>query len=109
MNVYGNDCATSDGTVVRDYIHVQELTQAHVVAVQTLLQGADSFTVNVGPGHGHCVLEVVRRHTLANMCTDAWRWQSNNPNGCTQNQPFYFGGCVSNASLPRTAVRSYSG
>ena len=81
LNVYGNDYATPDGTGVRDYIHVQDLTQAQVVAVQTLLQGADSFTANVGTGHGHSVLEVVRRHTLANMCTDAWRRQSNNPNG----------------------------
>jgi len=121
LNVYGNDYATPDGTGVRDYIHVQDLAQAHVAAVQTLLQGADSFTVNVGTGQGHSVLEVVRafeqasgspvpfqfaprragdvaqcyadaklaqdllcwraKHTLADMCTDAWRWQSNNPDG----------------------------
>ena len=121
LNVYGNDYATSDGTGVRDYIHVQDLAQAHVAAVQSLLQGADSFTVNVGTGQGHSVLEVVRafehasgkqvpyqfaqrragdvaqcfadvtlaqdllgwraKHTLADMCTDAWRWQINNPDG----------------------------
>lgn len=60
LNVYGNDYATPDGTGVRDYIHVQDLAQAHVAAVQTLLQGVDSFTVNVGTGQGHSVLEVVR-------------------------------------------------
>ena len=60
LNVYGNDYATPDGTGVRDYIHVQDLAQAHVAALQTLLQGADSFTVNVGTGKGHSVLEVVR-------------------------------------------------
>jgi UDP-glucose 4-epimerase len=60
LQVYGNDYATPDGTGVRDYIHVQDLAQAHVATVQTLLQGANSFTVNVGTGQGHSVLEVVR-------------------------------------------------
>ena len=60
LNVYGNDYATPDGTGVRDYIHVQDLALAHVAAVQALLQGADSFTVNVGTGQGHSVLDVVR-------------------------------------------------
>jgi UDP-glucose 4-epimerase len=60
LTVYGNDYATPDGTGVRDYIHVQDLAEAHVAAVHTLIQGADSFTVNVGTGQGHSVLEVVR-------------------------------------------------
>jgi UDP-glucose 4-epimerase len=121
LNVYGNDYATPDGTGVRDYIHVQDLSHAHVAAVKTLLQSAVSFTVNVGTGQGHSVLEVVRafehasdkpipyqfaprragdvaqcfadatlaqellgwraKHTLADMCEHAWRWQSNNPDG----------------------------
>ena len=121
LNVYGNDYATPDGTGVRDYIHVQDLALAHVAAVQALLQGADSFTVNVGTGQGHSVLDVVRAFeqasgqpvpyqfaprragdvaqcyadatlaqdllgwratlTLADMCLDAWRWQSANPDG----------------------------
>lgn len=65
LNVYGNDYATPDGTGVRDYIHVQDVAQAHVAAVQALLQGANSFTVNVGTGHGHSVLEIVRAFELA--------------------------------------------
>ena len=60
LNVYGNDYPTPDGTGVRDYIHVQDLAQAHVAAVRQLLQGGDSFTVNVGTGRGSSVLEVVR-------------------------------------------------
>jgi UDP-glucose-4-epimerase GalE len=56
FNVYGNDYATPDGTGVRDYIHVQDLALAHVAAVQTLLQGADNFTVNVVTGQGYSVL-----------------------------------------------------
>jgi UDP-glucose 4-epimerase len=60
LNVYGRDYPTPDGTGVRDYIHVQDLAQAHVAAVRVLLQGADSLTVNVGTGRGYSVLEVVR-------------------------------------------------
>ncbi|MDZ7893170.1 MAG: UDP-glucose 4-epimerase GalE [Rhodoferax sp.] len=60
LQVFGSDYATPDGTGVRDYIHVQDLAQAHVAAVRKLLSGADSFTVNVGTGQGYSVLDVVR-------------------------------------------------
>ena len=60
LNVYGNDYATPDGTGVRDYIHVQDLAQGHVAAVQALLGKGESFTVNLGTGQGHSVLDVVR-------------------------------------------------
>ena len=67
LNVYGNDYATPDGTGVRDYIHVQDLAQGHVAALQALLHhapgdppGRSGFTVNLGTGQGHSVLEVVR-------------------------------------------------
>ena len=61
LNVFGNDYATSDGTGIRDYIHVQDLAQGHVAAVQRLLQeGSKSFTLNLGTGRGYSVLEVVR-------------------------------------------------
>ena len=60
LNVYGNDYATPDGTGVRDYIHVQDLAQGHVRALQVLLEQGRSFTVNLGTGQGSSVLEVVR-------------------------------------------------
>lgn len=60
LNVYGNDYATPDGTGVRDYIHVQDLAAGHVAALQALLNQSESFTVNLGTGRGHSVLEVVR-------------------------------------------------
>jgi UDP-glucose 4-epimerase len=59
LNVYGNDYPTPDGTGVRDYIHVMDLAQGHVAALQVLLQRSESFTVNLGTGRGHSVLEVV--------------------------------------------------
>jgi UDP-glucose 4-epimerase len=60
LSVYGDDYDTPDGTGVRDYIHVQDLAQGHVAAVRKLLDQPDSFTVNLGTGHGHSVLELVR-------------------------------------------------
>ena len=65
LDIFGDDYATPDGTGVRDYIHVQDLAQGHVAAVRTLLEGAGSFTVNLGAGHGYSVLEVVRAFELA--------------------------------------------
>ena len=121
LNVYGSDYPTPDGTGVRDYIHVQDLAQGHVAALQALLARGESLTVNLGTGRGNSVLEVVQafeqasgrpipcrmaprragdvaqcyadpalaqsllgwsaKHTLADMCLDAWRWQNGNPNG----------------------------
>ena len=60
LNVWGNDYATPDGTGVRDYIHVQDLAEGHVAALRVLLDGGAGFTVNLGTGTGHSVLEVVR-------------------------------------------------
>ncbi|MDO8261792.1 MAG: GDP-mannose 4,6-dehydratase, partial [Gallionella sp.] len=60
LNVYGNDYATPDGTGVRDYIHVQDLAQGHVAALQALLDKGDSFTVNMGTCRGNSVLEEVK-------------------------------------------------
>jgi UDP-glucose 4-epimerase len=121
LNIFGSDYPTPDGTGVRDYIHVQDLAAGHVAALQALLSGAASFTVNLGTGQGYSVLDVVKafekasgrpvpyklvdrrpgdvatcyadpglaqkllgwqaQRTLDEMCRDAWRWQSANPNG----------------------------
>jgi UDP-glucose 4-epimerase len=121
LGVFGGDYPTPDGTGVRDFIHVMDLARGHVAALQTLLGKGESFTVNLGTGRGHSVLEVVAaferasgrpvpyriaprragdvaqywadvtlskqllgwqaRHTLDDMCADAWRWQSQNPRG----------------------------
>ncbi len=121
LNVFGGDYPTPDGTGVRDFIHVMDLARGHVAALQALLNTGESFTVNLGTGRGHSVLEVVAaferasgrpvpyrvaprragdvaqcwadvtlsarllgwqaRHTLDEMCADAWRWQRQNPRG----------------------------
>jgi UDP-glucose 4-epimerase len=59
LNIFGNDYETSDGTGVRDYIHVADLAQGHVAALAALDSPA-CFTVNLGTGRGSSVLEVVK-------------------------------------------------
>ena len=59
MTVFGDDYPTPDGTCIRDYIHVSDLAEAHVVAVEHLLGGGSSDVYNVGTGHGHSVKEVL--------------------------------------------------
>lgn len=121
VRVWGNDYPTSDGTGVRDYIHVMDLAAGHIKALEKLEQKPGLVTYNLGTGRGYSVLEVItafekacqreipyqvfdRRpgdvptsyadpskanrelawfahKTLDDMCQDAWRWQSHNPNG----------------------------
>jgi len=59
MQVYGTDYATPDGTCVRDYIHVEDLANAHLLALQHLLGGGESSLLNCGYGHGSSVREVI--------------------------------------------------
>ena len=63
--IFGGDYATPDGTGVRDYIHVVDLAQGHVAALQRLLDQPGSFTVNLGTGRGASVLEVVAAYAAA--------------------------------------------
>ncbi|MDY0054717.1 MAG: UDP-glucose 4-epimerase GalE [Methyloversatilis sp.] len=60
LRVFGGDWPTPDGTGVRDYIHVLDLAQGHVRAIDYLAEHAGLLTVNLGTGHGYSVLEVVR-------------------------------------------------
>jgi UDP-glucose-4-epimerase GalE len=60
LTVFGDDYDTPDGTCIRDYIHVNDLADAHIRAVEALLAGAPSDQFNVGTGRGHSVLEMLR-------------------------------------------------
>jgi UDP-glucose-4-epimerase GalE len=60
LQVYGADYPTADGTCLRDYIHVNDLADAHVRALQYLEKGGDSLAINLGTGRGHSVLEVIQ-------------------------------------------------
>jgi len=122
LNVFGGDYDTPDGTGVRDYIHVMDLANAHVKAIEYLNKSKTKpLIVNVGTGKGYSVLDVIKafekasgkkipykivdrragdvasvyadpsyakkmlnweaKRDLNQMCEDAWRWQSKNPNG----------------------------
>jgi UDP-glucose 4-epimerase len=59
LEVFGVDYPTPDGSCIRDYIHVCDLTRAHSDALRYLRSGAPSLTLNCGYGHGFSVLEVV--------------------------------------------------
>jgi len=60
VTVFGSDYDTPDGTCIRDYIHVEDLAEAHILALEHLLGGGSSDQFNVGTGSGHSVMEVIR-------------------------------------------------
>ena len=60
LRVYGNDYDTRDGTGVRDYIHITDLAQGHLAALDYLDRNRSSLAVNLGTGRGYSVLEVVK-------------------------------------------------
>ena len=59
ISVFGTDYPTKDGTCIRDYIHVTDLAQAHILAVKYLMAGNDSDVFNLGNGVGFTVKEVI--------------------------------------------------
>ena len=121
LSVFGNDYDTHDGTGVRDYIHVVDLSKGHVAAVKYANEHKGCEVFNLGTGTGYSVLDMVNtfqevnnvpvphkivdrrpgdiatcyadpaksrellgwtaEKTLADMCQDSWRWQSQNPQG----------------------------
>jgi len=66
VSVYGNDYATPDGTCIRDYIHVMDLADAHIRALDDLLGGGASGALNLANARGHSVMEVVE--TTKRVC-----------------------------------------
>jgi UDP-glucose-4-epimerase GalE len=59
VKIFGTDYPTADGTAIRDYIHVLDLADAHLRALDRLRSGTPSQAINLGTGHGHSVREVV--------------------------------------------------
>jgi UDP-glucose-4-epimerase GalE len=60
VTVFGDDYDTPDGTCIRDYIHVNDLARAHILALEHLMAGGLSDHFNAGTGTGHSVMEVIR-------------------------------------------------
>ena len=65
LSVFGEDYDTPDGTGVRDYIHVEDLADGHVLSLKSLIETGKSHTVNLGTGEGSSVLDVVRAYSDA--------------------------------------------
>jgi len=66
LTIYGSDYETPDGTCVRDYVHVQDLCDAHLLALQALLAGAGSARYNLGNGNGYSIVDVIK--TAEQLC-----------------------------------------
>lgn len=60
LSIFGNDYETKDGTCIRDYIHVSDLAQAHILAIDYLRKGGESNIFNLGNGLGFSVKEIVQ-------------------------------------------------
>lgn len=60
ISVYGNDYETPDGTCVRDYIHVDDIADAHLLSLQSLINGAGTTAYNLGNENGFSVLDVIK-------------------------------------------------
>lgn len=61
VSVFGNDYNTADGTCIRDYIHVNDLANAHLKAIEYLISGNRSDIFNLGTGKGNSVLEIIEK------------------------------------------------
>lgn len=60
LQLFGQDYDTPDGTCIRDYIHVDDLASAHILAINHLINGGDSGVFNLGSNHGYSVNEVIQ-------------------------------------------------
>ena len=59
LEIYGDDYDTKDGTCIRDYVHVQDLVEAHLRGLEYLEEGGENVVLNLGTGSGYSILEVV--------------------------------------------------
>ena len=124
LNVFGNDYPTPDGTGIRDYIHVMDLADGHLKALEKLKDNPGAVAYNLGTGKGTSVFEMIdafskasgreipyriaarrpgdapecfadpskagrelgwtAKRSIRDMCRDAWNWQSQNPEGYTE-------------------------
>lgn len=69
LNVFGNDYDTIDGTGVRDYLHIMDLAEGHVSALEKLQEAKENgaIAINLGTGNGYSVLQVINFNFLKTM------------------------------------------
>ena len=79
LNIYGNDYCTSDGTGVRDYIHVMDLAEGHLAALIYVRDHNGWDAINLGTGQGSSVLELVKAYEEASRTNIPYKFVSNRP------------------------------
>lgn len=79
LSVFGDDYDTPDGTGVRDYIHVVDLANGHVAALDYLNRNQELLTVNLGTGRGVSVLEMIKTFEAVNNCKVPYRITDRRP------------------------------
>ena len=84
LKIFGNDYPTCDGTAVRDYLHVVDLADAHLQALQVLECSGESFVCNLGTGRGSSVLEVIDAFEKANEIRIAYEFAPRRPGDVTE-------------------------
>lgn len=77
--INGHDYPTIDGTNVRDYVHVTDLAKAHVLALEYLLEGGASLSVNLGAKRGYSLLQLIREIEKSTGCTVSYRFGPRRP------------------------------
>lgn len=61
ININGHNYNTSDGTCIRDYVHIKDITKAHLLAIEYLIKNSQSHFLNIGSGQGYSVLEIIKK------------------------------------------------
>jgi UDP-glucose-4-epimerase GalE len=79
IDVYGTDYATPDGTAIRDYVHVEDLAEAHLCALEYLRAGRATAAFNLGTGSGHSVREVIAAAEALTGRRISWRATARRP------------------------------
>jgi len=79
LEVFGSDYPTPDGTCVRDYVHVSDIAEAHVLALRCLMSGKTQMAVNLGTGQGYSIKQVMNSVQEVTGRTIPWREQARRP------------------------------
>jgi UDP-glucose 4-epimerase len=79
LSVFGNNYPTPDGTAIRDYVHVSDLADAHVLSLDYLRKGGASDFINLGTGHGYSVMEVIECGRKVTGCPIVTRMEPPRP------------------------------
>ena len=84
LNVFGNDYPTRDGTGIRDYLHVMDLAEGHLAALNYLNENDGLLTVNLGTGQGYSVLEMIKAFEQASGRHVPYRFAPRRPGDIAQ-------------------------